>query len=272
MRRGGDRGLATLPMYDRPELRAETDALWAHLREAIRDRGLDAPEALARDKPFRLVWSAPELVLGQTCGLPFVSALQRRVGLVGTPAYALEGVGPGEYRSAIVVAEESPLARLEDLRGTRAAINARDSQSGYAALMAETAPVAVDGAVFAEAVVTGSHGASIEAVAGGRADVAAIDAVSWALAERYDRAAARLRVLAWSAPAPALPFITGRRGQGPALAAAAEAAIAALPSAVAEALLLSGFRRTAPADYEVIRTRLAAAHASHRLPPPPSGS
>ncbi len=269
MRRGADWGLAALPMYDRPELRAATDALWAHLREAIRDIGLDAPEALDRRRPMRLLWSAPELVLGQTCGLPLVSALKGRVGLLGTPAYAIEGCPPGTYRSALVVRADHPADGLAALVGCRAAVNARDSQSGYGALMHETAAFAREGRFFADVVLTGSHAGSIEAVAAGRADLAAIDAVTWALALRHDGAGApvgRLRVLGWSETTPGLPYITGQRRHAAAIAGAVERAIPTLAGPVREALLISGFARTRIEDYAVIGRRLAAAHAVNRLP------
>ncbi|GMG85442.1 PhnD/SsuA/transferrin family substrate-binding protein [Paralimibaculum aggregatum] len=256
-------------MYDRRELEPETDRLWRLLREAIRDRGIDAPEVLTRDKPLRLVWSAPELVFGQTCGLPYASALARRVGLIGTPAYAIDGVAPGEYRSALIVRADNPAADLGALAGARVAINARDSQSGYGALMHEVAPHVRGGQFFSEAMITGSHAASMEAVARGGADLAAIDGVTWALAERYDRIVSRLRVIAWSAPMPGLPYISGQRRHLPVLLAAAEAAIAALPAPTRDALLLTGIVHTRPETYDVIRTRLAAAHAVHRLPSPP---
>ncbi|RWD19967.1 MAG: phosphate ABC transporter substrate-binding protein, partial [Mesorhizobium sp.] len=40
--------VAALPMYDWPEARGEVDAQWARLREAIRQKGIDAPEILVR--------------------------------------------------------------------------------------------------------------------------------------------------------------------------------------------------------------------------------
>ena len=270
MRRGGRGGLAVLPMYDRPELRSATDALWAALREAIRDQGLDAPERLTRDGQMRRLWAAPELVLGQTCGLPYVRGLQGRVGLVGAPDHGLEGCPPGWYRSALVVQAGGPVAGGAGLHGARPAINARDSQSGYAALMDAAADLAEAGRVFAEPVITGSHAASIAAVDEGRADVAAIDAVSWALALRHDGAAARLGVIGWTRPTPALPYITGRRGQTGPLAAAAVEAVTALDADTRAALMLEGVVRLDPEDYAVIRDRLAAAEARHRLPGPGS--
>ncbi|MGN6537639.1 MAG: phosphate ABC transporter substrate-binding protein, partial [Mesorhizobium sp.] len=38
------RFIAALPMYDWPEVRAEVDAQWARLRDALRRRGVDAPD------------------------------------------------------------------------------------------------------------------------------------------------------------------------------------------------------------------------------------
>ena len=53
---------ASLPMYDRPETRAETDRFWALTRDALRDRGIAAPDALTRSvaNPWEL-WKSPEL-------------------------------------------------------------------------------------------------------------------------------------------------------------------------------------------------------------------
>ena len=266
MRRGAAGGLAVLPMHDRAELRAETDAFWAALREAIRDRGIDAPEAIDRRTHPRKAWAAPELVLGQTCGLPYVRALRGRVALLGAPAHAVEGCEGGHYVSEIVVGPDSRARSLADLRGAHPAINARDSQSGYAALMHAAAPHAREGAFFGPPVMTGAHAASVEAVATGRADVAAIDAVSFALARRYDAAAKTVRVIARTEPTPGLPFVTGRQRKARAIADAVREAIAALPKATAEALLLVGFVRHADAAYDVIRDRLATAERAHTLP------
>jgi len=269
-RRGGDGGLAALPMYDRPEIRAETDALWSAIRDRLREAGIDAPEALERRRAPRLVWSAPEMVVSQTCGLPYVSALAGRVGLLGAPSYALPGCPPGHYRSALVVPAASDAAGLSDLRGARAAVNARDSQSGYGALMVALAPHALDGRFLSDWVPTGSHAASMAAVAEGRAGIAAIDAVTWTLAERHEPGlTGRLRAIGWTEPTPGLPFITGRRRQADAIAAAVRAAIAGLDSNVAAALLIEGFQRFRPEDYAPIRTRLAAAQGVHALPTPP---
>jgi hypothetical protein len=233
--------VASLPMHDWPEVRAATDALWAALRDALRARGLPAPDALSRGDPR---WTDPGLALSQTCGLPFRLGLHARVTLVGAPDYGLAGCPPGQYRSAIVARADDPRAGAAAFARARFAYNAADSQSGWAALVAALGPRAP-----ADGLRTGAHRASVVAVAEGRADVAAIDAVSWRLAEAWEPAARRLRVLAWTRPTPGLPFITAA-GRDPApYAAAAAAGIAALDPASRAALGLESFVRVGPAAY-----------------------
>lgn len=197
---------AALPMYDPPFVRASTDALWRALAEALRARGIDAPVALTRGATL---WETSDLLLSQTCGYPFITRLRGRVRLVATPVYAAPGCDGARYRSALVVRADDKADALAAFRGRRAAFNAPDSQSGCHALRAMVAPLAHNGRFFAGLVETGSHIASAHAVAEGRADLCALDCVSWALLAAEDPAlAARLRILDWSATAPGLPLIT----------------------------------------------------------------
>lgn len=57
---------------------------------------------------------------------------------------------------------------------------------------------------------TGGHRASVVAVAQGRADVAAVDCRSWAMAQRFEPAARALAVVGWTARHKGLPFITAK--------------------------------------------------------------
>lgn len=239
--------IAALPMYDWPEVRAETDALWAAIRDAMRAEGFAAPEALTRGADPWAVWRDPDLLLAQTCGLPYAARLAGDVTLLGAPAFAVEGCEKGEYRSAVIARADSGAESLDDLAGARFAFNMRESQSGWAALD-RTTPIR---AHFGDLVETGAHRASVAAVAEGCADCAAIDAVSWTLARRHEAAAAGLRVVAWTDPTPGLPYISARRHAPDAarLAGAVEAAVAALPPTVADALTLTGFRRWPEAAY-----------------------
>lgn len=259
------KAIAVLPMYDRPELCDATDRLWACLARALRDEGIAAPEALTRGSEPMRAWLHPRLVLGQTCGLPFVRHLAPRVTLIGAPDYGVPGCPPGYYRSAIVVRRTDAREDLEAFRGAPVALNGSDSQSGYAALLHHVMPQARAGRFFGAGRVTGSHAASARCVAEGAADIAAIDYVSWRSIQRFDHCAAALRVLALTEPTPALPYIAAAGADAIRSATAAAAGIAALDAAARRDLGLDGFRAFKPADYRPLATRLAAAEAMVRL-------
>ena len=231
---------ASLPMYDRPELRPATDAFWALTRDALRPQGIDAPEALSRDaaSPWDL-WTSPDLLLSQTCGLPLRARLHDRVQLVCTPDFGLPHCPFGHYTSVLVTRRDladAPLARLL----TRPAANEALSQSGWGALCAHAAR---HGLTPRRPVLTGGHAASARAVLAGRADIAAIDAQTWRFLLRHEPDLAALHEYARTEPTPALPLITAK-GRDPApILAALEDALAALPEHHRAALCLKGFAR-----------------------------
>jgi len=197
--------LAALPMYDLPALRWATDSLWAGLAERLPG----APATLTRDRPAETIWTDPDLLLAQACGYPLVTTLAGKAQVVATPCYDVPGCEGPFYCSAIVVRRDDPAARLIDLYGRRAALNADSSHSGMNAFRREIADVARGRPFFGETIATGSHAASAAAVASGRADVAAIDAVTWALLDAADpETVLALRVLTWTRPAPGLPLIS----------------------------------------------------------------
>ena len=190
--------IAALPMYDRPENAAAHDALWAAIRDALRARGASAPEALDRATGLWEGWTAPDLVLGQTCGLPFRTRLHHRVTLVATFDYALPDTPPGYYRSHFVARRDQP-GGIADFATRRFAYNQGDSHSGWAApqLTAERL-----GFRFAPTLETGAHRASARAVAEGRADIAAIDAITWRGIVRWEPETAARPALRRPTPIP----------------------------------------------------------------------
>lgn len=232
--------IASLPMYDRPELRKETDALWSAMRDAIRARGMDAPETLDRETETANVWTDPAMVLSQTCGMPWRLGLYTKTQLIGTPDYGVAGCPPGYYCSIIIVRADEPGETRADFANGTCAFNARDSQSGFAAW---------EGAEFSTWLHSGAHGESIKAVANGNADIAAIDAVTWRLAERYDPEVAALRVLETTKATPGLPFITSKHQNAGALSEAVSEAINGLDSSTRDALSLTGLVPIPSADY-----------------------
>lgn len=203
-------GIASLQMYDLPEFRAATDAWWQGLARAFRRAAIaEVPDRLARETNYREAWLRPDLLFSQTCGYPLTHALAGRVRLVATPVYAAEGCEAANYCSFVVVQAGNAAADIADLRGAVCAFNGPDSQSGYNTLRALVAPYAQDGRFFSRVVHSGGHAVSLELVASGAADVAAIDCVTYALLQRYRPAAlAGTRVLCRTDWAPNLPYIT----------------------------------------------------------------
>jgi len=223
--------VASLPMYDWPEIAWANDALWSAIAKRLIVRGIAAPPLLDRESGSDAVWDDRRLVLSQTCGYPFSTRLKRTVRYVGTPVYDAPGCQGSGYSSVIVVRSDeggerlgdidpSRFAynaadslsgeggeRLGDIDPSRFAYNAADSLSGYLALANAASEAGIDPRSV-EWLETGSHRASLRLVAAGNADVAAIDAVCWSLALRFEPAAGRLKVIEQTAFRPGLPFIT----------------------------------------------------------------
>lgn len=201
--------LASLPMYDLPEVRAATDDMWSGIASALRRAGIDGvPDALTRDAGID-VWHSRELLLSQTCGYPLTHALAGVVELIATPAYSAEHCSGADYCSLVIVSEDNPADGLDDLRGGVCAYNARHSQSGYNVLRAAIAPLASGAAFFSNTIESGGHANSIGLVATGRADVCATDCVTHAMIARYcPDVLDGTRVLCATESAPGLPYVT----------------------------------------------------------------
>ena len=200
-------GLALMPLYDWPELHAYTDALWACIREAAREEGLDLPLSLDH-RPQRLsAWMADEVVFSQLCGSPWFRRHQHQARYLATSNFNLGENAPGTYYSNIVVRSGADWASLEDLRAAKLAFNDDDSQSGVHCLR----PLMAVEPLLAGGLETGGHRFSMQAVAAGDADFAAIDAFSYRLAEKVLPAlTAELRILTKTLPRPAPVLITSQ--------------------------------------------------------------
>lgn len=253
--------LASFKMYvSPPPLAQATAELWHYLQARLRRDGIaGVPEGLDDNMAHDAAWLRPELLIAQTCGYPFVNRLRGKTKLVATPVYGHPGCDGATMCSFIIIRKNFPAQSLEDLRGVRAAINSRDSNSGMNLLRAAIAPLARDGRFFAEVIETGSHSGSIAAVAEGKADAAAIDCVTYANIQRFDAAQLdAIRVLAETPSGPGLPMITSIEtsdGDVVQLRTALQDAIAepAL-SAVREVLGLVDFVTLSQEDYEVLST------------------
>lgn len=233
---------ASLPMYDFASVRGATDRYWQAIREALGQ----GPEALDRDMTVWEGWAHPDLLLSQTCGMPYRSRLHGKVTLVGTPDYGLAGCAPGEYYSVFLARADDPRDTLKAFDGARYAVNSATSQSGWAGPILHARNT---GVAFGELVKSGAHVSSAKAVADGLVDIAAIDAVSWHFIQKEEAFAADLKVIDQTPPSPGLPYVTALDRDPAPLHAAIEQAIAALSTEDRDALCLSGLVWIAPEAY-----------------------
>lgn len=198
-----------LPMYNvTPELARNWESLLGVVVQALRRRGWSgAMDIVPVPDDLVAFWRADDLLLSQTCGYPLVTLIGEAVQVLAAPEFALPGCDGIHYCSVIVVREKGA-NDLESLRGSVAAINQAHSQSGMNMLRHTFAPLARAGRFFGRVEVSGGHLAGMAMVQSGEADVAAIDCVTYALAERHaPHRVAGLRVLQRTASAPGLPLI-----------------------------------------------------------------
>ncbi len=228
-------------MYDWPEARAATDAVLTGLRRTVPE----LPARLTRPagaEALAALWREPGLMLAQCCWGPLRLGLDAWLRVLAQPDYSDVPGGRGPcYRSAVVARDGAACpvpagtgAALPAglLAGRRLAVNGRDSLSGWIALADDLGD---DPATLAASVQqTGSHRASVRAVAAGDADIAAIDCRSWALACAHEPAAGALRVIGWTAERPGLPYVTSRHTRSETAARLRRALVAAGCHAPAE--------------------------------------
>jgi ABC-type phosphate/phosphonate transport system substrate-binding protein len=245
--------IASLGMYDRAETAGANNRLWAGIRDGLRANGVAAPDALTRgDGAYWPAWQSPDLVFSQTCGFPFRAGLHRNVTLIGTPDYGLPDCPAGHYYSVFVARADDPRG-LAELALARFAYNEEVSQSGWAAPQNHAALHGLPH--FRPTFRSGGHRLSALAVAEERADVVAIDAVTWALLSRWEPWTARLRVVERTRPStPVLPYIAGKGADAGLYFKVVKAAIAALPPEDRATLHLRGLVRIAAEDYLAVPT------------------
>ena len=137
---------------------------------------------------------------------------EQRLELYDLPGCGWFAEGVPSHRSFIVVSRSSGAETVEELRGGRFAVNGWDSNSGMNLPRRLLAPLAGGAAFFSGVIVSGGHVRSMEMVATGEADVAAIDCVTYGFCALYrPELVARLRVVAETRRARRSPSSRRRR-------------------------------------------------------------
>ena len=189
---------AALPWYDFPSTRPALDAVWRETRRRLTAAGIaDTPLALDHSTPYSELFSYPQLTLSQCCGLDLFQPHTNDIVPFAAPVIAAFDVPAGYYFSYIVALPKT----LLDV--PRIVINNRFSHSGHTAIKVWLDAQGIGDYTTSE---SGSHGQSLAALRHGQADLAAIDALSWQHLETTG-----LEILGTSEPAPAPPFIMGKR-------------------------------------------------------------
>lgn len=222
--------LANLPMYDRPELKDAHEEYWTLIRDNLRAADVHTPDEMTPKAGEMKCWTDPFFYFSQTCGKPYRETLHENVTLIGTPDYGLQGCPPGYYRSAYIVNKSDDRYNLDEHKNSKLAYNDKNSQSGFH----------VTGGYFKKKKCSGSHIKSAKMVAEGKADIAAIDALSLKLMKEYDDFAKNIKVIAWTEPTPGLPYIAYKGADQNAFYAAISTAITALPEETRSKLHLNG--------------------------------
>ena len=175
-----------------PRRPAANDRLWASIRDGLRAEGMAAPDALTRGAAdLWPQWTSPDLVFSQTCGFPYRVAAawkghaDRHTGFRGRGLRA--GLLPQRLRGTGRLIRAQSLAEFD---GARFAYNEDLSQSGWAAPQTHAASIGIR---LPPCLKTGGHRLSALAVLDGRADIAALDAVTWRMLRRWEPTMAGLR-------------------------------------------------------------------------------
>lgn len=194
-----------LLMYTAPEpIRAANERWISRILEHLGHSRLNAASLSLPE-----LWLSPDLLLTQTCGYPLMTLLRDQVRIVGRPRYELPDASAGNHCSLILSRADDVRKTLADFRGSRGVINSEDSNSGMNLLRQRLALLQRDGQFFATVGISGAHRESLRWLRDGRADLAAVDSVTYAyLAQHAPEDVSGLRVVARSALSPTLPFIT----------------------------------------------------------------
>lgn len=120
--------------------------------------------------------------------------------------------GESTYRAYVIVAADSPWRRLEDMRGRTVAYVDPKSLTGREYLRHRVGAVqGQSDTFFGDAVYTGSHDRSIEAVARGVVDVASVDHLIFEMMkEQRPEIGEKIRILEHSPPFGAPPVVVPR--------------------------------------------------------------
>ncbi len=138
--------VASLPMYDLPEVSRVLDDFWDGLRRHFQRQGLtDVPDNIVHRRPVRELWDDPDLWLSQCCGYDLVSDYDGTLVPLATPHFCAPECDGADYASVIIVTDTCQATDVLNMRDAVCVINGPQSHSGMNSLRALVAPVSSAG-------------------------------------------------------------------------------------------------------------------------------
>jgi ABC-type phosphate/phosphonate transport system substrate-binding protein len=203
-------------------------------------------------------YTAANVIAAQTCGYPFVTRWADTHEPLALPQFDVPGCTPGtgQYSSWFITRADHTGTSLRQFANSRVAMNSKNSNSGMNVLRYAISQFTSRQTFFSECTLTGGHIQSMRSVAEGRADLAAIDVVTYALINELEPALCRrLKIIGQSELTTGLPFIFTKHSNidRDELRAAMNQAVTLMDSEARKLLHLNGFAPVAAKDYAKIK-------------------
>ena len=227
------------------------------LPQILKDHGIATalPEAEVSFAAPATMLVRPDLLIGHTCGYPWIKRWHQSHTLVAVPEFNADGATGIHYCSWIISGRNSSIDSIAESRGGIVAINGQDSNSGMNVLRYEISKLANGQKFFNQTRLTGSHLESLRMIAVGKADIAAIDCVSMHFFRQLlPELVSRVKIIGASEKTAGLPFILPQTPQtlnipATTMADALEQCISKAPSEALSILSLKKFTRVRSEDY-----------------------
>ena len=201
-------------MYDFPEVQNSTEKLLVALVDALESCNetahVQTPDSSVHAELMKM-WRSKDMVLSQSCGLPFMEELHQFVNVIGTPLWTDVSDVRGWYRTVIVVPESLGITSIDQADGLRPVVNNTQSLSGWCSLGVALANATNDSVVVTPFVQSGGHAASLQMLQDKDANIASIDSVTFRLLSRHrPELVNNVRVIGHGPLVPATPIIVSK--------------------------------------------------------------
>jgi ABC-type phosphate/phosphonate transport system substrate-binding protein len=201
-------------MYDFPEVQNSTEKLLVALVEALESCNetahVQTPDSSVHAELMKM-WRSKDMVLSQSCGLPFMEELHQFVNVIGTPTWTGVSDERGRYQTVIVVREALGISSIAEVRGLRPVVSNTQSLSGWCSLGVALSEVTTEPSFVQPFTQSGGHATSLQMLQDNEADIASIDSATFRLLSRHRPELANgVRVIGYGPLVPATPIIVSK--------------------------------------------------------------